>query len=199
MQPDTTASHRATGRSPAASVIAVAALVTVCCLAFAAVNVLLETTDRFAGRRYAHYAAEYPVGIAVMNGLVIALKALGAGLALLSVTGRQRLIRPAALGVLLWAAFATLAGYSVGAAAEGVGIAFGLAGGARITPADIGYLLFFAVFAAGFGVLAVSYSRRHHLQRRHAVIGSVGAPVVLGAVLFAVPTLLAGCGLLPSA
>ncbi len=183
-----------------APVTTVAALVVVCCVAFAAVNVLLETTGSFAGPRYARYAADYPVGMAVMNGLVAGLKLIGAGLALLSVTSRQRVIRPTRLGVLLWAAFATLGVYSLGAAVEGVAIASGIAGGGtELTAADVGYLLFFVVFAAGFGVLAASYSRRHRLLRRHAVVGSVGAPVVLGAVLFAVPTLLAAWGLLPSA
>jgi hypothetical protein len=185
---------------PGTGVTVVGALVALCCIGFAGVNIVLEITDRFADSTYAQYVAEYPVGFTVMNWLVVALKVIGAAVAVLSVTDRPRLIRPAAVGVLVWAAFATLGVYALGSVVEGVGMVLGLAGrGDQSASANVGYVLFFLLFAAGFGVLAISYSRRHHMRKGHVLLGLVGAPMVLGLVLFAVPTSLAAFGLLPTA
>jgi hypothetical protein len=52
--------------------------------------------------------------------------------------------------------------------------------------------------AAGYGVLATPYSRRHPRSKRLAVLGVLGGPAVLGLVLLAVPALLAALGMLPA-
>src|SRR5664279_248910 len=90
------------------------------CLGFAAVNIALQVTGRFASGPYADLAA----GLAVMDWIVVGLKLLGA-------------------------AVAVLAG------------------------------------AVGYGTLALSYSRRTSAKASHAVIGVLGAPLVLGALLVA--------------
>jgi hypothetical protein len=62
---------------------------------------------------------------------------------------------------------------------------------------SVGYLSLFLVAASCYGVLAVSFSRRYEIGRREAVIGAPGAPVVLAALLVAIPLLLVLMGLLP--
>jgi hypothetical protein len=182
-----------------AGVTLVAVLVVLCCLGFAGANVVLMFTDRFASQRYLDYVAGYPVGFAVMNWLVLLLKAFGAGLAVLSITARSRLIRPPALAVLLWSAFATLALYALGSVVEAIGIVLGLMGSRdQINLGSVGYVLFFLLFAAGFGVLARAYSRRNSLKRRQAFLGVIVGPLALALILFGVPSVLAAFDLLPS-
>lgn len=60
-------------------------------------------------------------------------------------------------------------------------------------------MLFFIAAAAGFGILAISYSRRHLVRKALALIGVVGAPVMLLLVLVIVPTVLVGLGIMPAA
>ena len=188
-----------TGTRPRTVVTVVAVLTALCSIGFAGANVVLEVIDRPADAGYARYVAEYPVGFAVMNWLVVALKLGGAAVAILSVS-RSTFVRPGALGVMLWAGFATLGVYALGSVVEGVAMVFGLMGGIdRIGPAELAYVAFFLLFAAGFGVLAVSYARRHDLGMRHVLLGVLGAPIVLGTVLFALPTLMGAFGLLPTA
>lgn len=183
------------GAAPGPAVTLTALLVAVGSLGFALVNVVFELTDHFASGPHADYAA----AISVMDWFVAALKVVGAAAAVLSVAGRPRVLPPAALTVLLWASFATLAVYALGALAEAVGMAVGLMGGAdRIDVAGIAYVMFFLAFAAGFGVLAVSYSRRHRTGARFALLGVLAAPVVLGTILAAMPALLAALGLMPA-
>jgi hypothetical protein len=185
---------------PGAGVTATALLVALCCIGFAAFNVAFEATDHFADGTHTEYTADYRAGFAVMNWLVVVLKLIGAGLAVLSVSRRPRFVRPSAVGVLLWAAFATLGVYVLGSLVQAAGMVSGIAGSRdQIDLAGVVYVGFFLLFAAGFGVLAASYSRRHHLRRRHTVLGVIGGPMVLGLVLFAAPTVLAGFGLLPTA
>jgi hypothetical protein len=133
-----------------------------------------------------------------MDWLVAGLKVLGAVVALLSVARRPRLVSPAAVTVLVWAAFATLAVYALGSVAEAVGMGLGLIGGAgRIDIAGVAYVLAFLAAAAGFGVLAISYSRRYPRGKGLVVLGVLCAPAVLGLLLLAVPALLAAFGLMP--
>lgn len=179
------------------AIIAVAVLMALGCLAFAAVNVVFEVTGRFAEGRYAEYAA----GLSVMNWVVTGLKLLGAVVALLSVAARPiRLVTPRVMSVLLWGAFATLALDAVGSAAEAGMILAGVSG----VPADLGvrsvaYLLGSIVSAAGFGVLAVSYLRRHATGKGTALLGMLGAPVLLGLLFFGLPGLLVVLGVMPAA
>ncbi|WP_460463779.1 hypothetical protein [Arthrobacter pigmenti] len=184
-----------TRQSPGPFVTMVGILVAVCCLGFAGVNIVFESLGRFADGPYAGYAS----GITVVNWLVIALKVVGAGVALLSVARQPLFARPAVVGVLAWGAFATLGVYVSGSMVEAVGMVTGLMpGAAGIGLLDVAYVLFFLFFAAGFGMLAISYSRRHRLPKRVAVLGLLGPPVVLGGVLFAVPALLAAIGVMPA-
>ena len=72
-----------------------------------------------------------------------------------------------------------------------------LIGGAdQIDTASVAYVLFFLVAAVGFGVLAISYSRRHLPGKGLVILGVLGAPAVLGLLLLAIPALQAGFGLL---
>jgi hypothetical protein len=179
---------------PGVGVVVTGALVALFCVGFAVVNVAFELTDRFADGPYAGYAS----GITVMNWLVVGLKVLGAAVALLSIARRPRLLSPERLGVLLWGAFALLSLYVLGSLAEAAGIGLGLMGSTdQLTVRSVAYVIFFLSLAAGYGVLTVSYQRRHGLRRGVAVLGVVGAPVLLGAVLVAVPAVLAALGLMP--
>jgi hypothetical protein len=133
-----------------------------------------------------------------MNWLVVGLKVLGAAVALLSIARRSRLLSPERLGVLLWGAFALLTLYVLGSVVEAVGIGLGLMGSTdQLTVRSVAYVLFFLSLAAGYGILTVSYQRRQGLRRGVAVLGVVGAPVLLGALLVAVPAVLTALGLMP--
>jgi hypothetical protein len=194
MEAGTTKSLKAPAR-PGTGIIATGRLMALCCIAFAVVNIVFQLTDRFADGPY----AEYSTGITVMNWLVVGLKAVGAAVALLSVASRPRFLPPAFLGVLLWGAFAMLALYGVGSLAQAIGMASGLTGSAdQIDLAGVAYVLFFLLLAAGYGVLAISYSRRFRLRKGVAVLGALGAPVALGVILLAVPMLLAALGVMPA-
>jgi hypothetical protein len=168
-------------------------LVVLWCLAFASVNVVFELTGHFDTGR----AAGLGVGLSVMDWVVAGLKVLGAVVAGLAILPRQSVVRPATLTVLLWGAFATLATYVAGSVVEATAFATGLAGDPNdLTPRTIGYLVFFLAAATGFGVLAVSYSRRHRSPRRLAAWGLLGAPVLLGLLLGVLPAVLTAAGLL---
>jgi hypothetical protein len=187
----TAAPESTTPAPPRASrpIRALAWLVAAWCLGFAAVNIAFQVTGRFASGPYADLAA----GLAVMDWLVVGLKLLGATVAVLSVTTR----RPSAVRtVLVWGAFALLGLYSAGNIVELVGLLLSDPGG--IAPRSLAYVVFFLAGAAGYGALAVSYSRRTHARRSHAVVGVLGAPLVLGALLVAAPAALTAMGLFPS-
>jgi len=189
----TTDRSRRPGR-PGTAVTVIGVLMALCCVGFAVVNLVFEITDRFADGRYAEYAAAFTA----MNWLVVALKVIGAGVALLSIAGRPRLVSHAVLTVLLWGAFATLALYAAGSVAEVIGILLGLTGtGDEIDLAGIGYVSFFILVATGYGVLTVSHARRHGVRKSLAVLGVLGAPVVLILMLVVIPKLLAALGLMP--
>ena len=179
---------------PGAAVTATGVLVALCLVGFAVVNVVFEATDHFGEGRYADYAA----ALTVMNWLVVFLKLVGALVAVSSLAPR-RVLPPSALTALLWGGFATLAVYVLGSVAEAIGMALGVTGTAdEIDLAGIGYVSFFLLVAAGFGVLAVSYSRRHGTRRLFAALGVLGAPVMLGLLLVAMPMLLTALDLMPS-
>ena len=180
---------------PPRGVVVVAWLAAAWCVGFALTNVLLATTGRLATGRYADYAG----GLSVMNWVAFALKLLGAAVALLSVAVPSRRVRPERVAVLVWGAAGLLGLYSLGSLVEAVGMLTGVLGTVDgITPASVGYLLFFLLGAACFGVLARSHSRRHAVQGRYAVIGVAGAPAVLALLLLGIPLLLSSLGLMPA-
>jgi hypothetical protein len=177
------------------------------CLGFAGVSAWQVATD-LIGRpavpqRYAGYAS----GLAVMGVLVAVLKLAGAAVALAAVRvrpGRPRRPRQL-LGMALWGACGLLALYSVGNLFITAGTVSGLlapsaawtaAGG--VTAKAIGYVLFFLVGGALFGVLAVWFHRRHHLGWMSAAAGLAGAPPLLGLILAVAPAVLGRWGLLPT-
>jgi hypothetical protein len=177
------------------------------CLAFAGVSARQVAADLTGPpdprQRYAAYAS----GLAILGILVLVLKLAGAAVALAVVLVRPGLGRRPGqlLGVGLWGAFGLLGLYSAGNLVITVGTVGGLlapsaawtaAGG--VTPRAIGYVLFFLAGTALFGVLAVWFHRRHHLGWTAAVAGLVGAPLLLGLLLAAVPALLGRWGLLPT-
>jgi hypothetical protein len=180
---------------PAPAVVTTGALAALCCIGFAAVNIAFEMTGRFSDGPYADYAS----GISVMNWFVAGLKGLGAAAALLSLTARPRLLPARALGVTLWGAFALLGLYALGSVVEAIAMVSGLAGDAdEITPAGVAYVSFFLLLAVAYGVLAISHSRRFGLGRRTAVLGVLGAPVLLAVILLVIPAVLVAFGLMPS-
>lgn len=157
---------------------------------FALVNVAFELTGRFVGGPYGRYASQ----ISVMDWLMVMLKLVGAGLALLSVS-RRRVLPVGLLGMLVWGGFATLGVYAAGNIVESIGMLVGLIDPGRpIRLLDVGYVVFFAVVATLWGVLAMSYARRARLQRLPVALGMIGAPGLIAAVLLVVPTML---GILP--
>jgi hypothetical protein len=145
-------------------------------------------------------------GLAVMSVLAGVLKLAGAAVALAAVLARPGPRRPLRLlGVALWGAFGLLALYSAGNLVIAVGTVSGLlapsaawtaAGG--VTAKAVGYVLFFLVGAALFGVLAVWFHRRHHLRWTSAAAGLAGAPLLLGLLLAVAPAILGRWGLLPA-
>jgi hypothetical protein len=177
------------------------------CLGFAGVSAWQVAADlagpAAAGQRDAADAS----GLAVIGLVALVLKLAGAAVALAAVRvrpGRPRRPRQL-LGVALWGAFGLLGLYSAGNLVITFGTVSGLlapsaawtaAGG--VTPRAIGYVLFFLVGAALFGVLAVWFHRRHHLRWWAAVAGLVGAPLLLWLLLAAAPALLGSWGLLPT-
>jgi hypothetical protein len=168
---------------------AVAWVMAAWCLGFAAVNIAFQVTGRFASGPYAELAA----GIAVMDWMVVGLKVLGAAVAVRAVVARP----PTAVRtVLVWGAFALLGLYSAGNVVELVGMLLSEPGGIELR--SLAYIVFFLAGAVGFGTLAVSYSLRTRARRGHAVLGVLGAPLVLGALLVAAPAVLTAMGLFPS-
>lgn len=162
-------------------------------LGFAAVNIVFELNDRFADSQYADYAT----GLTVMNWLVVCLKLLGAAVALLSIW-RPRVLPVAALTVLIWGCFATFVVYGASSLVQMLAIALGVTGDVGdIDLAGFGYVLGFLLLASGFGLLTISFSRRHSIRKRFAVLGVLGAPVLLVLVLMAVPALLAAFDIMP--
>jgi hypothetical protein len=187
--------RRPASEPPGAAITVTAVLTALWCVGFAIVNIVFEATDSLADGRYADYAAAFTV----MNWFVVVLKLLGAAVALLSVADRPRIVRPGILATMVWAAFATLGVYALGSAVQAVGLLIGLTGSAdQVGLAGIGYVAFFLLAAAGFGVLAVSHTRRHRTPRSSAVLGVLGGPVVLALVLLGVPALLVALGVMPA-
>ena len=167
-------------------------------VAFAGVNVWLL----FGG-----VAADSPLrevwgAMTVMNLLVIALKGVGAATALASVQPwGERLPRWLLTGSM-WGAAGLLLLYA--GLNFGVMIADGqltamtaLAGGEFIVPAWA-YATFFAVPGILFAAAGRDHQRRSGTSRRWAILGLLGAPLLLGAVLFGMPALLRLAGLLPA-
>jgi hypothetical protein len=131
-------------RRPGPAVTVTAALMAVWCLGFAVVNVAFEVTGHFASGPFGCYTS----GISVMGWLAAALKVVGAAVALLSIARRPRIISPAVVTVLVWAASATLGLYVLGSIAEAAAMGLGLIGGAdQIDTRSVAYVLFFLVAA----------------------------------------------------
>lgn len=165
------------------------------CIGFALVNVVFEVTGHFSDGPLAAYAP----GVAVMNWVVIGLKVLGAAVALVAVAKRRIFVPPAVLTMLVWGAFGLLGVYALGNVVEAVAMATGLAGSPdQITVRNISYVLFFLLGAAGYGILAISYSLRAGFRKGYAVLGVLGGPVVIALLLLAMPALLASLGLIPA-
>lgn len=169
-------------------------LVAVWCLGFATANLVFELSDHFTGGPLAAYAT----GISVLDWFVFGLKLLGASVAVLTVTRLPGSIRPGAVAVLAWGAAALLGLYSLGNVVETAGMATGLVGSPdQITLRGLGYVLFFLLGAVGYTTLARSFSRRYDVGRRAMFLGMLGAPLVLGLILLAIPMLLVATGVMP--
>ncbi len=180
---------------PSTFVTAVGALVAVWCGVFAAISVWFEVTGKFASGPHAADAD----ALSVVNWFVVVVKLVGVAAAVLAVIEPPRFLRPNTVGVLLWAAFATVTVYVAGSLVQAVAMLTGVAGDAdRIDLASVGYVLAFLLAAAGFGLLAFSYARRARLGRREVLLGVCGAPLVLSSILVVLPALLGVTGLLSS-
>lgn len=180
---------------PRPAVTLIGWLIAAWCVGFAAVNIALEGTDHLADGEYADSAAAFTV----MNWLVVGLKLAGAVVALLSVSHRPPPVSSRLLGVGVWGAFATLGVYVLGSTAQAIGVVSGASGSrSQIDLLDLAYLIFFLFAALGWGVLAMSYSKRHDEGWGVAALGALSAPVLLGFLLVAMPMLLAALGKMPS-
>ncbi|WGX94549.1 hypothetical protein [Nocardioides sp. L-11A] len=178
---------------PPPFVTAVGASVAVWCGVFAAISVWFEVTDKFASGPHAADAD----ALSVVNWYVAAVKLVGVATAVLAVVEPPSFLRPRVVGVLLWAAFATVTIYVAGSLAQAVAMLTGMAGDAeRLDLASAGYVLAFLLAAAGFGLLAFSYAGRAGLGKREVLLGICGAPLVLGSILVVLPMLLRATGLL---
>jgi hypothetical protein len=127
------------------------------------------------------------------------VKLVGVAAAVLAVIQPPKLLRAPLVGVLLWAAFATVAIYLLGSLTQAAMMMTGITADAgRIDAAAVGYVSAFLLAAAGFGVLATSYARRASLGKRELIVGLCGGPLVLGSILVVLPTLLKAVGVLES-
>ena len=177
--------------APGQGVVAVGFLLALWCAGFAAVSIWFELTDYFDTGRYADDAA----ALSVVNWFVVVLKLVGVVLAVLAV--RPRLVAPRGVGVLLWAAFATVTVYVIGSIGQAFVMLSGIAGDADDVDAwSVAYVLAFVLAATGFGILAFSHAQRAALSTRVKVIGACGAPVLLGIVLVILPAILRAAGML---
>ena len=182
-------------KSPSTAVTMTAVMGALALLAFAAVNIIFEGTNHFADGPLAAYAS----GLTIMNWLVVGLKLLGAAVLMLSVSRWASGSAPNLITLLLWGAFGTFAIYALGTIGEAVAMATGLAGSPdEIDAAGVAYLIGTVFFAACFGVVAVSYSRRASWRPLPLVVGLLGAPILLVGLLVLAPTLLVLLGIMPS-
>jgi len=174
---------------------------TVWSLGFAAVSAWQLASGPGESTRY----AEYATGLAVMIGLVLVLKLVGAVLALAAITPRGLGLPAPVTATGLWGAFGLLALYCAGSVVIAFGTESGVlepsaawtaAGG--VTGRSVLYVLFNLIGATAFGVLAFTFHRRHRLRWTVAVIGLVGAPLLLALVLGGGPAILSVLGLLPT-
>ena len=95
---------------PTRLVKGVGALVALWCAVFAYISFWFEVTDRFASGPHAAAAA----ALSVVNWYVFALKLVGVAAAVLATTRPPKFLGSPFVGVLLWAAFATVAIYVLG-------------------------------------------------------------------------------------
>jgi len=187
--------YAASSRPASRPVVLVAWLVAAWCLGFAAVNVAFEATGHFLDGPH----AEYATGLSVMDWIVSCLKVVGAAVALLSVSQRRIPISSRRLAELIWGAAALLGLYCTGSILEAIAMLTGLGGNPdQLNPRSVAYLVFFLFAAAGYGVLAVSFSRRSPTGRREALVGMLGGPSLLAILLGAIPLILVWVGLMPA-
>ena len=150
------------------------------CVGFAAVNLAYLATGHFDDGEYAEYAA----GIAGMSWMVLIIKLVGAAVALMAVYRVPRFCSPRVLGLTLWGAAALLVLYSAGNLVQLAGMLTGVMGSREdITLLGLGYVAFFMLGAVGYGMLAVSFSRRYSLTKPTAILGVLGAPLFLAVIL----------------
>jgi len=180
---------------PSRFVKVLGALVALWCAVFASISFWFEVTDRFASGPHADNAA----ALSVVDWYVFALKLVGVAAAVLATTRPPKLLGAPFVGMLLWAAFATVAIYVLGSLTQAAVMMTGIAGDAgRIDAASVGYVFAFLLATAGFGILATSYARRASLGKRELIVGLCGAPLVLGSILVVLPFLLTAAGVLES-
>src|SRR5687768_3148184 len=123
---------------PSRFVTAVGVLVAVWCGVFAAISVWFEVTDKFASGPYAADAD----ALSVVNWYVVAVKLVAMAAAVLAIVEPPSFVRPRAVGVVLWAGFATVTVYVVGSLGQAVAMLTGVSGDAeRLDLASVGYVL----------------------------------------------------------
>ncbi len=180
---------------PGPAVTAVGWMIALWCVGFAGVNLVYLATGRLEEGDY----GEYATGLAVMSWLVLIIKLVGAAVAVLAVRPLPRCVSPRMVGVSLWGAAALLALYSGGNLVQAVGMLVGAMGSRDdITLLGLCYVAFFLLGAIGYAVLARSFARRYRISQHTKIVGVLGAPLVLAALLMGMPLLLAQLELLPS-
>lgn len=166
-------------------------------LAFAGVNLYLQ----FGGLSADNPLRDAFGAMTVMNLLVAVLKVAGAAFAVATVQRWGRRAPRWLLTAAMWTAGGLLllyAGMNLGmlVATGQVTAALPLAGGQFVVP-GWAYAAFFGVPGLLYAAAGRDYQRRSRTDARWALLGLLGAPVMLGTVLFGVPALLRLAGLLP--
>ena len=150
-------------------------------VAFAGVNIYLQIVGIDSAQIERHWAT-----FTAINLSVVVLKAFGAAAALATVQRWGRAISTRVVSVCMWGAAAMLllyAGFGLLAVAiAGDLLGWTLAGGTFYMPI-LAYLGFFVVGGTLFAVAAGQYQHRTGAPLRWVVLGALGAPLLLGAVL----------------
>ncbi len=152
-------------------------------LGFAAINIYLQIVGIDDAQIQQNWAAFTAVNLGV-----VVLKAFGGAVALATVQRWGRAVPARLVSVCAWGAAGMLllyAGYGlVALAVAGELLGWMIAGGTFLVP-TLAYLGFFGLPGVLFAVIARHHQRRTATSPVWAVVGLLGAPLLLGAVLLA--------------
>lgn len=174
-------SSQATIRGPAGAQVA-AYGAAVWAVGFAGVNIYLQIVGIDSGQIQRNWTA-----FTIANLGVVMLKLLGAAAAVATVQTRGRRVPAPLLAIVAWGAAGMLLLYAtiglLSAVLTGALTTTVLAGGTFRVPAWV-YLGFFALGGVLFAATAWRHQQRTATSWLYTLVGLLGAPLLLGAVLF---------------